>query len=129
MDDYYLPIDPLELTVATLDEATNILFNFVAEYHNLDIPDEQMCEIFFNQYDHEFNCVEGREDFILSGGYVMVMSQVLEVDLGELEDNYFMVELQFYDPVTGYETFTQYFYAYVTLDGYVFIEFTLDPGE
>ena len=124
--DYYLPVDPLDIEVATWDEAFNMYNNYLGDYLNLtDYDDNYICNVYFQQYDPNFNCVEGRYDFVMSGGYTILL--VLVEHGVENEDNYYEAVLQQYDGVTM-ETniFTVQFYVYVTPEGDVFM-LPVDP--
>jgi len=126
--DYYLPVDPFEFGVASLVQALDMYLSFLTDYSNVtDYDDEYICQVYFQQYDPGFNCVEGRYDFVMAGGYTILLD-IIEIEIVD-GDNYFEVTLDQYDPFADETvTFTASFYALVTPEGNVFM-LPIDPLE
>ncbi len=121
VDDYNLPVDPVELFVLTIGNAENLYRNFLSDYADLSISNMDICGMYFN--DTSFDCVAGREAFLNNGGFTTLLS-ITEIDVVD-GDNYFRVVLEQYNG-NEYLYFAQDFYAYGTPDGYEFMIIIVD---
>lgn len=118
--EYYLLVNPLDAWVATIDQAETVYRNFLVEYVSIGNPDEYICEVYFQRYDPAFNCMEGRQQFIMAGGFTSFIS-IVEVPVSD-GDNYFIVTLQQYNPYdSSFTTYDLAFHAYEDVYNNLFI--------
>ncbi len=109
--------------VITPEEAQEFYLNFLADFQNPIVTDQEICEMYFNEFDPNFNCVEFRVDAFNIG-----LTTVL-LDFEMVEDNYFIITLEQTNPLTM-ETvvFTQELYVYMNDDGFFYMEIINPEG-
>lgn len=115
------PGDPGDMVIATYAEALLMYNNFLIDYElTSTYTDVYICEVYFHLVDTAFNCVEGRTEFVLTGGYNTFVSMTEIVVVAG--DNFFEVTIDQYNPLfLTTETITYGFYAYVDPDGDVWM--------
>ena len=124
--DYRAPVNHQDSVVATITEAEMVYRDFLHEYTNLANSDEYICNTYFLLDDISINCVEGRQQFLSSGGFTGVIS-IVEIFTPEGEDNYFVVTLEQNNPYdSSISEFDLAFYAYVDTNYNTYI-IEIDP--